>query len=84
MGFQRGLDHLLTKGVNVGVITTDRAPSIRKIMKEMYSVIRHEFDAWHVNKSKLYLPESQSVTSCFLICASLKSAAMLIVISPSF
>ena len=54
MGFKRGLDHLLTMGVDVGVITTDRAPSIRKIMRETYSGIRHEFDSWHVNKSKCY------------------------------
>ncbi|XP_039645394.1 uncharacterized protein LOC120551889 [Perca fluviatilis] len=51
IGFKRGLDHLLTMGVDVGVITTDRAPSIRKIMRETYNDIRHEFDAWHVNKS---------------------------------
>lgn len=31
-GFRRGVDYLLSRGVDVGVITTDRAPSIRKIM----------------------------------------------------
>ncbi|KAF1392472.1 hypothetical protein PFLUV_G00028280 [Perca fluviatilis] len=51
MGFQRGLNHLLTMGVAIGVVSTDRAPSIRKIMRETYNEIRHEFDAWHVNKS---------------------------------
>ncbi|XP_063050308.1 uncharacterized protein LOC134445152 [Engraulis encrasicolus] len=50
-GFQRGLDHLQTQGVNVGVVTTDRSPSIRKTMRETYCDIRHEFDVWHVNKS---------------------------------
>lgn len=51
-GFRRGVDYLLSRGVDVGVIATDRAPSIRKIMREDYGDIRHEFDPWHVNKSK--------------------------------
>ncbi|XP_056099072.1 uncharacterized protein LOC130077763 [Rhinichthys klamathensis goyatoka] len=51
MGFQRGLDHLISKGVDVGVMTTDRSPSIRKIINDNYTNIRHEFDSWHVNKS---------------------------------
>ncbi len=51
-GFRRGLDYLFFRGVDIGVITTDRHPSIRKIMREDYSHICHEFDPWHVNKSK--------------------------------
>ncbi|XP_063049644.1 uncharacterized protein LOC134444138 [Engraulis encrasicolus] len=51
MGFQRGLNHLLYLGVDVGVIVTDRSPSIRKMMRESYANIRHEYDPWHVNKS---------------------------------
>ncbi|XP_078029026.1 uncharacterized protein LOC144465065 [Epinephelus lanceolatus] len=51
MGFKRGLNYLLHMGVDVGVITTDRSPSIRKIMREDYSDIHHEFDPWHVHKS---------------------------------
>lgn len=34
MGFQRGLDYLLERGVDVGVITTDRSPSIQKFLKD--------------------------------------------------
>ncbi|KAM4567181.1 uncharacterized protein PAE49_010598 [Odontesthes bonariensis] len=49
-GFQRGLDYLLERGLKVGVVTTDRSPSIRKVMRENYSSIRHEFDIWHVAK----------------------------------
>ncbi len=51
-GFRRGLHYLLFRGVDIGMTTTDRYPSIRKIMREDYSHIRHEFDPWHVNKSK--------------------------------
>ncbi|XP_063050007.1 uncharacterized protein LOC134444712 [Engraulis encrasicolus] len=49
-GFQRGLDYLLERGLKVGVVTTDRSPSVRKFMRENYSSIQHEFDIWHVAK----------------------------------
>ncbi|XP_076128018.1 uncharacterized protein LOC143109247 [Alosa pseudoharengus] len=51
VGFQRGLNHLLYLGVDIGVMVTDRSPSIRKFMRESYANIRHEYDPWHVNKS---------------------------------
>ncbi|CAM4530108.1 unnamed protein product [Leuciscus chuanchicus] len=51
LGFQRGLDYLLDRGVVVGVVTTDRSPSVRKLMKDNYTGIQHEFDPWHVSKS---------------------------------
>ncbi|CAM4329337.1 unnamed protein product [Leuciscus chuanchicus] len=51
LGFQRGLDYLLDRGVVVGVVTTDRSPSIRKLMKDNYTGIQHEFDPWLVSKS---------------------------------
>ncbi|XP_063076993.1 uncharacterized protein LOC134466993 [Engraulis encrasicolus] len=51
VGFQRGLDYLLERGVNIGVLTTDRSPSIRKLMKDNYSNIQQELDPWHVCKS---------------------------------
>ncbi|KAG8001672.1 Transmembrane channel-like protein 3 [Nibea albiflora] len=50
VGFRRGLDHLLDSGVGVDVVTTDRAPSIHKIMRESYPNLRHQFDPWHVAK----------------------------------
>ncbi|KAL7404900.1 hypothetical protein ABVT39_020705 [Epinephelus coioides] len=53
VGFRRGLDRLLDSGVNVDVVTTDRAPSIQKIMRESYPDLRHQFDPWHVAKGDL-------------------------------
>ncbi|XP_038126779.1 uncharacterized protein LOC119773727 [Cyprinodon tularosa] len=50
VGFRRGLDYLLEQGLEVEVVTTDRSPSIRKIMREEYPEIHHEFDIWHVVK----------------------------------
>ncbi|XP_031136838.2 uncharacterized protein LOC116037199 [Sander lucioperca] len=51
LGFQRGLDYLLERGVDIEVITTDRSPSIRKLLRDNYRSIRHELDPWHVSKS---------------------------------
>ena len=56
IGFERGLEQLRALGVDVGLLTTDRSPSIRKVMSSKYEgVIKHEFDAWHVGKSKCTL-----------------------------
>ncbi|XP_078020968.1 uncharacterized protein LOC117272855 [Epinephelus lanceolatus] len=52
MGFQRGLNHLLYMGVDIGVMTTDRSPSIRKIMRDTCTDIHHEFDPWHKSVKK--------------------------------
>ena len=52
IGFQRGLEKLDYLGVKVGLIATDRSPSIKNLMKTpKYKHILHEFDAWHVGKS---------------------------------
>lgn len=55
VGFQRGLEKLQYLGVDVGLIATDRSPSIRKLMQsDRYKgVIQHEFDPWHVAKGRL-------------------------------
>lgn len=50
VGFRRGLDRLLSSGVSVDVVTTDHAPSIRKIMRKSYPDLRQQFDPWHVAK----------------------------------
>nr|XP_055053337.1 uncharacterized protein LOC129438550 [Misgurnus anguillicaudatus] len=50
LGFRRGLTELLDLGLEVEVMTTDRSSSIRKIMREQYPNIQHEFDIWHTAK----------------------------------
>ncbi|KAK0137191.1 hypothetical protein N1851_026620 [Merluccius polli] len=52
VGFRRGLDRLLDSGVSVDVVTTDRAPSIRKIIRESYPDLRHQFDPCMLQKKK--------------------------------
>ncbi|KAL2102312.1 hypothetical protein ACEWY4_001480 [Coilia grayii] len=47
-GFRRSLNHLIyNEGLPIDLITTDRAPSIRKMMREEFGNIHHEFDPWH-------------------------------------
>lgn len=50
MGFRKGLERLLDEGIDIKVVTTDRHPSIRKLMREEYPNIIHQFDPWHVAK----------------------------------
>lgn len=52
MGFKKGLEKLLDEGISVKVVTTDRHPSIRKIMREDFPNIEHQFDPWHTGKGK--------------------------------
>ncbi len=52
LGFKRGLDRLLDEGIDVKAVTTDRHPSIRKMMRELYPDIKHEFDPWHTSKGE--------------------------------
>ena len=51
--FRICLNRLISRGVNVAVVVTDRSPSIAKIMAMEYPHIRHQYDVWHVCKSKL-------------------------------
>ncbi|XP_056128559.1 uncharacterized protein LOC130106453 [Rhinichthys klamathensis goyatoka] len=50
LAFKKALEKILDEGIDVKVVTTDRHPSIRKIMREEYPSIIHQFDPWHVAK----------------------------------
>ncbi|XP_056155127.1 uncharacterized protein LOC130129568 [Lampris incognitus] len=49
--FRHGLEAILDTGLKVGVVSTDRSPSIRRIMQEEYPRIKHQFDVLHTAKS---------------------------------
>ena len=53
LGMKRGLDSILSQGVPVSILTTDRSTSIRKIMKIQYPQIKHQLDPWHCSKGKI-------------------------------
>ncbi len=51
--FKHGLEEILDLGVQVEVITTDRSPTIIKIMREEYPETTYQFDLWHTSKGIL-------------------------------
>ncbi|XP_071992171.1 uncharacterized protein [Engystomops pustulosus] len=51
IAFQKTLEDLLSENVNVRIVATDRHMGIRKLIREEYSHILHQFDIWHVAKS---------------------------------
>eukprot|EP00057_Strongylocentrotus_purpuratus_P007988 XP_011662462.1 PREDICTED: uncharacterized protein LOC105437502 [Strongylocentrotus purpuratus] len=51
LGFKRALDELLQAGCSVATVATDRHTGIRKLVREEYARIDHQFDIWHMTKS---------------------------------
>ena len=51
VGFKRAMQELVEAGINVGTVATDRHVGIRKLMREEYPDVEHQFDVWHVCKS---------------------------------
>ncbi|XP_059899463.1 uncharacterized protein LOC132451154 isoform X2 [Gadus macrocephalus] len=50
LGFKRGMNEIMGDGLDIEVMTTDRSTSIRKIMREEFPNVQHEFDIWHTAK----------------------------------
>ena len=53
LGYERTMDNLLEKGVNISLCATDRHVQIRKLHREKYKPmgILHEFDVYHMANS---------------------------------
>ncbi|OCT64720.1 hypothetical protein XELAEV_18045817mg [Xenopus laevis] len=45
------LNELIGEKINVKIVCTDRHKSVRKIFRDEYPLIRHQFDVWHFGKS---------------------------------
>ena len=56
VALRRGLVQLLDSGLDVEVLATDCSTSVKKIMREEYEEIDHQFDIWHTAKSEYNLP----------------------------
>ena len=56
LGFKRGMKEIMGDGLDIEVMTTDRSTSIRKIMREEFPNVQHEFDIWHTAKGMYFLP----------------------------
>ena len=50
-GLRRCLDKLLTQGVTITSIATDRHTGVASLMKKEYSFVDHQYDVWHMAKS---------------------------------
>ena len=48
---QRSLDFLLSSGMQIKTLATDRHPGVRKLLHQQYPEINHQFDMWHVAKN---------------------------------
>ena len=51
-GLCRVLDFLKEKGLQVGIMVTDRHQQINKWLRETHPSIHHYFDVWHVAKGE--------------------------------
>ena len=49
-GLRRCLDKLLTQGVAIDSIATDRHTGVASLMKKEYSFVDHQYDVWHMAK----------------------------------
>ena len=48
---QRSLDFLLSTGIQIKTLATDRHPGIKKLLQQEYPDINHQFDVWHMAKN---------------------------------
>lgn len=48
--FKAALDELMEKNLNIKIICTDRHVSIRNLIREQYTKIKHQFDVWYLAK----------------------------------
>ncbi|XP_041479210.1 uncharacterized protein LOC121426873 [Lytechinus variegatus] len=51
IGCQRTLEKIIQDGIDVATVATDRHTGIRKMLRELYPYIIHQFDVWHLTKS---------------------------------
>ncbi|XP_063289746.1 uncharacterized protein LOC134574554 [Pelobates fuscus] len=49
--FTQCMDQVLAEGLTIATLVTNRHVRIRKIMKEKYKKINHQFDVWHYCKN---------------------------------
>ncbi len=49
-GLKRSVAYLQGQGLTIGVIITDRHPSVQKWLREHHKEIKHYYDVWHIAK----------------------------------
>ena len=82
-GLQRCLSNVLSSGLQIESIATDRHTSVGALMKKKYPHIEHQYDVWHLakcigkklmqkgitKKCEKLLPWIQSITNHLWWCA---------------
>src|SRR5664279_839269 len=48
---ERSLDFIISCGLKINTLATDRHVGVRSLMKEKYPEINHQFDVWHFAKN---------------------------------
>jgi len=51
IALHRSLDFLLSTGIQIKTLATDRHPGVRTLLRQEYPEISHQFDVWHVAKN---------------------------------
>ncbi len=59
------LNYLISMGLNIAELVTDRNVQIRKYMREAYPKIKHMFDIWHFAKDIIKMFQFSVVYSSF-------------------
>ncbi|XP_064462622.1 uncharacterized protein LOC135373332 [Ornithodoros turicata] len=49
-GLELSLEHLVSKGMRIDTLVTDRHSQVKKYLKTRHPSINHRFDVWHVAK----------------------------------
>ena len=50
-GFKKSLNFLISEGLSIDKLITDRHLAIAKYMQETHLQISHLYDMWHIRKS---------------------------------
>lgn len=79
-GMKRCFNVLKDHNVKVEILATDRHPTISKVLKEDYPLVKHEYDLWHIvkgmkkrllkTKDKELLPWVQAIANHMWYCAA--------------
>jgi hypothetical protein len=51
IALEQSLDFLISSGIKIDILATDRHVGVQALMKQKYSEINHQFDVWHFSKN---------------------------------
>ena len=51
IALQRSIDFLISNGIKIETLATDRHTGVKSLLKQNYPEIKHQFDVWHLAKN---------------------------------